>query len=440
MRQDPEHWPKTPPKQPSKNVLAESELVKNSPMLTHSLVNKSKIEMKEIIDIGRFSSKLKLVRTMAYVFRFVTNLRSQKKHVDQLTVNELERAERYIIKRVQSDYFPEEIAYLHETNKKQAKVPQYVSQFGLCLDENQILRCKSRLHNAQISYQEKNPILINGESHLAKLIIAESHNAVLHNGIAQTVCHIRRKYWIPRARQLVKGFIRRRYVCRKHQGKTYEAPPIPSLPDFRVSESPPFYNTGLDFIGPLFTTKGSKVSKNYILLLTCCSTRAVHLEVCYNLTVQSFYMFFRRFAARRGLPRLLVSDDALTFKTASKEVRKIVRSTEVKDLLVNKGVDWEFITERASWMGGTWERLVQTVKRSIKKVIGHSSLNFEELDTLVTEVEAVVNERPLTYVYDDLEGVAYPLTPAQLIYGRNLATFNDKHFVICSKRDVNPSC
>ena len=115
---------------------------------------------------------------MAYVFRFMTNLRSQKKHVDQLTVNELERAERYIIKRVHSDYFHEEIAYLHETNKKQTKVPQYVSQFGLCLDENQILRCKSRLHNAQISYQEKNPILINGESHLAKLIIAESHNAV----------------------------------------------------------------------------------------------------------------------------------------------------------------------------------------------------------------------------------------------------------------------
>ena len=272
------------------------------------------------------------------------------------------------------------------------------------------------------------------KSHLAKLIIAESHKAVLHNGIAQTVCHIRRKYWIPWARQLVKGFIRRCYICRKHQGKTYEAPPIPSLPDFRVSETPPFYNTGLDFIGPLFTTKGSKVSKNYILPLTCCSTRAVHLEVCDNLTLQSFYMSFRRFAATRGLPRLLVSDNALTFKTASKEVSKIVRSTEEKDFLVNKGVDWKFITERASWMGGTWERLVQTVKRSIKKVIGHSSLNlnFEELDTLVTEVEAVVNERLLTYVYDDLEGAAYPLTPAQLIYGRNLATFNDKHFEICS--------
>ena len=85
----------------------------------------------------------------------MTNLRSQKNHAKRLL-------------------FPEEIAYLHETNKKQTKIRQYVSQFGLCLDENQILRCKSRLHNAQISYQEKNPILINGESHLAKLIIAES--------------------------------------------------------------------------------------------------------------------------------------------------------------------------------------------------------------------------------------------------------------------------
>ena len=89
----------------------------------------------------------------------------------------------------------------------------------------------------------------------------------------------------------------------------------------------------------LFTTKGLKVSKNYIRLLTCCSTRAVHLEVCDNLTVQSFLMSFRRFAARRRLPRSFVSDNVLKFKTASKEVSKIVRSTEVKDFLVYKGID-----------------------------------------------------------------------------------------------------
>ena len=87
-------------------------------------------------------------------------------------------------------------------------------------------------------------------------------------------------------------------------------------------------------------------------------------------------------------------------------------------------------------MEGTWERLVQTVRRSIKKVTGHSSLNFEELDTLVAEVEAVVNERLSTYVYDDLEGVTYPLTLAQLIYGRNLATFSDKHFEIRSTNET----
>ena len=199
--------------------------------------------------------------------------------------------------------------YLCETNKKQTNISQSVSQFGLCLDEKQILRC-----------------LINGESHMQKLIIAENHNAVLlHNGIAQTVCHVREKYWILLARQLVKEFIHQCYVCRKHHGKTYEAPPVPSLPDFIVPGSPPFYNTRLDFIQPLLNTKGFKMSKNYILLLTCCTTRAVTLEVCDNL-----YISFRRFAATRALSRLLVSDNALTVKMASKEASKIVRLTEVK--------------------------------------------------------------------------------------------------------------
>ena len=142
---------------------------------------------------------------------------------------------------------------------------------------------------------------------------------------------------------------------------------------------------------------------------------------------------FRRFAARRGLPTKLLSDNAKTFKCAAKEVKKITRSTEVQRYLVNKGVTWDFIIEKAPWQGGIWERMVRSMKRCLKKTVGRASLSFEEMRTLLIEIEATLNNRPLTYVYDDEQGISYPLTPSALIYGRTIATTpNDKQLEIIS--------
>ena len=77
--------------------------------------------------------------------------------------------------------------------------------------------------------------------------------------------------------------------------------------------------------------------------------------------------------------------------------------------------------ERAPWWGGFWERLLCSVKRCLKKSVGRSLLTFEELRTLVVEIETTQNNRPLTNIYDD-EGLSYPLTPADLIYSCQIAT------------------
>ena len=89
----------------------------------------------------------------------------------------------------------------------------------------------------------------------------------------------------------------------------------------------------------------------------------------------------------------------------------------------DKGVTWEFIVEKAPWHGGFWDRLVRSVKRCLKKLMGRASLSFEEMRTLLIEIEGTLNNRPpLTYIYDDEQGVACPLTPSMLIYGRIIAT------------------
>lgn len=126
--------------------------------------------------------------------------------------------------------------------------------------------------------------------------------------------------------------------------------------------------------------------------------------------MQDFLLPFCRFASRQGLAATIQSDHA------SKEIRKITRSPEVWRYITNQHISWNFIVEKAPWWGGYWERLVQSIKSPLKKVIGRYSLSFDELGTLLTEVEGVTNAKPLTYVYNNQESISHSLTrPTQFM-------------------------
>lgn len=159
-------------------------------------------------------------------------------------------------------------------------------------------------------------------------------------------------------------------------------------------------------------TKGQP-AKAYIALFTCAVTRAVHLELVSDQTTENVLLALKRFIARRGLCRIIYSDNARTFKRADKDLKELwqmIKGSELTKLFTDKGITWKFIAERAAWWGGSWERLVRSVKTCLKRVLGKASLNFEELTTILAEVEAVLNSRPLSYVHSDaLE--PQPLTP-----------------------------
>lgn len=104
----------------------------------------------------------------------------------------------------------------------------------------------------------------------------------------------------------------------------------------------------------------------------------------------------------------------------------------MKRYFTDKRIKWNFIIERAPWWGGFW-RLVRSIKRPLKKILGRSTLSFEELRTFLIEIETVINSRPLTYVYDDADSISYPLTPYHLIYGQRIClTHNTSHNKIVS--------
>ena len=260
-----------------------------------------------------------------------------------------------------------------------------MKQFNLYLDEDKIIRCKGRINNADTTEESKNPVLLPSRHRYTELLIRERHDHVHHNGVRETLNAIRETHWVLKGREAVKRVIRKCTICRRYEGKPFIAPPSPELPTDRVYEGPPFTYTGIDFAGPLYvnSTSPENRSKAYCCLFTCASTRAVHLELTESLTVTSFLQAFRKFVSRRGLPAKLLTDNAKTFKSASVDVKKIIKSSEVKKYLANRQIDWQFIMEQAPWWGGFWERLVRSVKRCLKKSFGRSFLTFEELRTLI---------------------------------------------------------
>ena len=314
----------------------------------------------------------------------------------------MERAEITLLRYVQGESFTNEILFLAGTRSgtKGFKPTALVKQFNLFLDENGIIRARSRVCQANISESTKFPVLLPSRHVYSEMIIKESHNFVFHNGVKETLNVARQRYWILRGREAVKQIVSQCVVCKKFEGLPFKQGPFPDLPQLRVDDSPPFTYTGLDFAGPLYVHESSgdscKATKVYVLLFTCASTRAVHLEIVERLDVETFLRAFRRFAARRGLPSMVLSDNAKTFKTASKEIMKIIRAKRVHTYFANKGITWGFSVERVPWWGGMWERLVRSVKNCLKKVIGLASLKLDELQTLLVEVECIINSRPIT--------------------------------------------
>ena len=151
-------------------------------------------------------------------------------------------------------------------------------------------------------------------------------------------------------------------------------------------------------------------SRRLCLPLHLCGIQSNPLEIVCDLTMQCFLQTFHRFVSRRSLPRLMLSDNTSTYQAVAEELQKLFTSAELAEDLARREVKWYFIPKRAPWFGGFWERLIGLTKSSLKKVLGRTHATLESLQTIIVEVEAVLNNRPLTYVSPDVEDME-PITP-----------------------------
>lgn len=217
--------------------------------------------------------------------------------------------------------------------------------------------------------------------------------------------------WIFHTRRAVNAVIQRCLKCKRFNEKSCEVP-TPALPVDRVKDAAAFEVIGVDLAGPLYLVDKKKV---WLVLFTCAVYRGVHLELVTSLDTSSFLQSFRRFIARRGRPSIVYSDNGRNFLGAV-NLLKSVNWDQVQKSGTVENIKWIFNCPTAAWWGGFFERMVRSVKGLLLRMLGKSVVNYEELLTLLCDVESVMNNRPLTYVTESGSDLV-PLTPSMFFQG-----------------------
>ena len=233
------------------------------------------------------------------------------------------------------------------------------------------------------------------------------------------MAEIRKEWWIPKLRSKVKKMVNTCNVCKVFSTKPYGATATADMPQFRVEASRPFETTGVDFAGPIaFKIAKKEQGKCYILLFTCATSRAVHLELTKTQTAEEFQRKLNLFIARRTRPKVMISDNASVFKSTATWMKNIRKSERLQDYLARQDINWRFNLSRSPWWGGMYELLLKDVKKTLHKTLGRTHLTFEQLEAVVIDVEKNLNNRPLTYLDSD-GGEEEVLTPNVLKWGQN---------------------
>ena len=374
------------------------------------------------INENKYSSLLKLLRVTAWILRFVDRLRKRDHRMGPLSAKEVQVARLRWEKYIQLKSYSDVIDKVQQGRKNNT-----IHQLNLQLDSNGLLRCHGRFRNADLTQGAKFPKLLPKDEYFTQLVINDVHTKILHSGVSQTLATIQQMYWIPHGRTAVKKVLSNCRICRRVEGHPFAMPPMPDLPRERVAKSLPFEYTGLDYFGPLYIknfaavtdqTDGDNSKKVWVCLFTCMTVRAIHLELVEDMSADEFLLGLHRLISRRGTPQLIISDNAQQFKCASttlhKAWRDVVTDEKVCDFFTKFYIKWRFIVELAPWMGGFYERLMGLTKHALRKTIGTRSLTQRQLSTVLTEVEVVINSRPLVYVDADINS-SMVLTPSHFL-------------------------
>lgn len=339
---------------------------------------------------------------------------------------ELSEANKAIVKLVQNEVFQTEIRDL--LNKGEVAVNSKFRSLSPIIQDG-IIRVGGRLRHSNLPYDQKHPILLPSSHPFTTLIIRTYHERYLHVGQQGLLYIIRKMYWIVNAKSAIRKVIHRCITCFKVKPKETETY-MGDLPACRVNPSfLPYTKTWLDYGGPFLiksgTTRSAKMIKSWICLFICPDTKAIHIELVTDLTSASFIAALKRFVSRHGYCAEILSDNATTYigaRNQLQELRQLYNNENqgrIEEFCKIRGIDWKTIPSRASHFGGIWESAIKSIKYLLKRAIGHNNFTYEEMYTLLVEIEGILNSRPISPMSNDPNDCS-ALTPAHFTIGRDL--------------------
>ena len=351
----------------------------------------------------------------------VDGTKTEGKITNHLSVEELQEAEKVIIKYVQQKAFPEEVKLLSNVPKEE-RSDHHVKRSSPIyrLDPRMtdgVLRVGGRLSKAAMPEESKHPAILPKNQHVTNLILRHIHDSSGHSGRNHMLSEAQKKYWIIQANSSARRLINKCVVCRRQRAKRAEQK-MANLPKARVTpEEAPFTRVGMDYFGPIEVKQGRSMIKRYGVVFTCLAIRAVHIEKADNLDTDSCINAIRRFQARRGQVKQIVSDNGTNLVGAEKELRKHIdkwNQSRIHESMLQRNIEWVFNPPSASHFGGIWERQIRTIRKVMVSILKEQTLTDESLQTLFCEVESVINNRPITRVPGE-PGDLEALTPNHLL-------------------------
>lgn len=414
----------------------ENTVIDNLPELRSKIVSLVCNPSDETFNFNRCSSYIKLIRTGAYVLRFILNSRinSERKQLRQtgsLSADELGASRRMLVRFAQMQSFPDVYDSLlkSKTIKTNAKQYNRISSLNVFVDDHKlpVIRVGGRLCNStSFDYNKKHPMLLCSKHSFTVLLFKYEHKRLLHAGPQLLLSTMRECWWPLGARNLARKIVQQCVTCTRLKGKVL-SPIMGNIVSDRLEPGFPFDRTATDYAGPIFILnrkgRGAQLIKSYVCLFICMVTRAVHLELVTSLSTDDYLLALKRFISRRGKPHVIFSDNGRNYVGAEKEflVSLKNKSKEIVDFAANESIKFSFIPPYSPHFAGFWEAGIKSCKFHLKRVVGNARLTYEEFSTVLTQIEAVLNSRPMSPMSTDPNDFS-PLTPAHFLICRPLTS------------------